>query len=122
MTLKNPTVLIGKTDPFEHCQLGRKTYATVLTQVVRKYAEGFVLALNNPWGTGKTTFVRMWAAQLQAEGCNTPTLRASKIDQADLNQTKLDFMQRVHVRRDCLTSAGLLVVGLIVKSIVDAVN
>lgn len=47
-------------NPFEHCKLGREEYADVLTSLITTYDDGFVLALNNKWGEGKTTFVRMW--------------------------------------------------------------
>jgi predicted KAP-like P-loop ATPase len=49
---------------FEKCKLGREKYADVLTTIVRTYRNGFVMAINNPWGTGKTTFVRMWQQKL----------------------------------------------------------
>src|SRR3989339_2266062 len=57
--------------PFKNCKLGREQYANVLTNVVQTYADGFVLALNNEWGTGKTTFVKMWQQQLKNEGFKT---------------------------------------------------
>jgi hypothetical protein len=50
--------------PFEHCKLGRGTQAELLADVVAKYKEGFVLAINNKWGHGKTTFVKMWRVYL----------------------------------------------------------
>ncbi|MGJ5642883.1 KAP family P-loop NTPase fold protein [Formosa sp. S-31] len=52
-------------DPFENCKLGRKKYAEVLTSIVESYADGFVLAVNNPWGEGKSTFIKMWCQQLK---------------------------------------------------------
>lgn len=58
-------------NPFKNCKLGRQQYAEVLTNVVQTYSKGFVLALNNEWGTGKTTFVKMWEQQLKNEGFKT---------------------------------------------------
>ena len=46
--------------PFDRCKLDRKSYALVLTNIIKLYPNGFVLGLNNSWGTGKTTFVKMW--------------------------------------------------------------
>ena len=43
---------------FEQCKLDRKKYADVLSSIVRTYSEGFVLAVNNKWGEGKTTFIK----------------------------------------------------------------
>ena len=54
-------------DPFAYCKLNRKKYADVLTEIINKSSSGFVLALNNKWGTGKTTFVKMWQTQLNKD-------------------------------------------------------
>ena len=53
------TADIDKDNPFNNCKLDRKKYAEVLTNIVSSYSDGFVLAINNKWGTGKTTFVKM---------------------------------------------------------------
>lgn len=50
---------------FKDCVLQRKKYADVLTNVIETYSDGFVLAINNKWGTGKTTFIRMWEQDLK---------------------------------------------------------
>ncbi len=52
-------------NPFEKCKLNRKQYAQVLTNIIENYPQGFVLAINNKWGTGKTTFVKMWEQELK---------------------------------------------------------
>lgn len=59
------------TDPFENCKLERRPYAEILTQIVGSYADGFVLALNNEWGAGKTTFIKMWRQHLNNKGVKT---------------------------------------------------
>ncbi len=73
MKLKHHDLHIPKdgTDPFVNCKLDRKKYAEVLTDIVSGYADGFVLAINNPWGEGKTTFVRMWQQYLENEEFKT---------------------------------------------------
>ncbi|MEL6811538.1 MAG: P-loop NTPase fold protein, partial [Bacteroidota bacterium] len=58
-------------DPFVNCKLERKQYAKVLTGIVQNYAEGFVLAIDNNWGTGKTTFIKMWRQELTNERFET---------------------------------------------------
>ncbi len=65
MEIRHKDLLPDKENPFLHCKLGREKYANVLTTIVQNYADGFVLALNGEWGTGKTTFVRMWQASLE---------------------------------------------------------
>jgi predicted KAP-like P-loop ATPase len=57
--------------PFENCKLDREKYAFVLTKIIETYSEGFVLGLNNRWGEGKTTFIRMWKIHLGNQGFKT---------------------------------------------------
>lgn len=68
MKIKHHEIEIPQEKPFSNCKLNREQYAKVLTEIIRNYAEGFVLAINNQWGTGKTTFVKMWKQQLINEG------------------------------------------------------
>lgn len=51
--------------PFEHDKLKRESQAKALTKICDLYDDGFVLALNGEWGTGKSTFIKMWLASLQ---------------------------------------------------------
>src|SRR5574344_1910922 len=62
---------IPQDNPFANCKLGRKRYAEILTQIVSLYNSGSVLAINGEWGTGKTTFVKMWQQHLNNNGFNT---------------------------------------------------
>jgi len=52
---------------FDDCKLDREKYADVLTDIVRTSPNGFVLAIDNKWGTGKTTFVNMWRNKLKKD-------------------------------------------------------
>lgn len=67
----NQVINIPQESPFTNCKLGREPYAKVLTDIVRTNSEGFVLAIDNKWGAGKTTFVSMWSQMLQNEGFQT---------------------------------------------------
>lgn len=49
--------------PFDGCKLNREPYAKILTQIVSQY-DRCVLAINGEWGTGKTTFIKMWRQSL----------------------------------------------------------
>ena len=68
MELRHKEIVIDEENPFTNCKLLRQKYAKILTNIVSSYADGFVLAINNEWGTGKTTFVKMWQQQLTNEG------------------------------------------------------
>lgn len=56
--------------PFAGCKLGREKYAEILTQIVSQY-DSCVLAINSEWGTGKTTFIKMWQQYLANNEFNT---------------------------------------------------
>ena len=71
MNIKHKEILIDSENPFANCKLDRKKYSEVLTGIIEAYSEGFVLAINNKWGTGKTTFIRMWEQDLKNKGFQT---------------------------------------------------
>lgn len=52
-------------DPFATDKLKRGHCAEVLTQFISAVETPFVLALDSPWGTGKTTFLEMWMRYLR---------------------------------------------------------
>lgn len=58
---------IPKESPFKNDKLNREKYAKVLTSIVNAYQDGAVMALNGSWGTGKTTFVKMWKQHLKSK-------------------------------------------------------
>ena len=65
MKVRHQDIEIQEDDPFKNCKLGRAKYAEVLTNIIGSYSDGFVMAINNEWGTGKTTFVKMWQQYLK---------------------------------------------------------
>lgn len=71
MKIKHHEIIPKPENPFAECKLEREPYAKVLTNIVSSYADGFVLAINNDWGTGKTTFVKMWQQHLKNDGFQT---------------------------------------------------
>ena len=65
---KSRPINVPEKAPFEDDLLGRKDNALVLTDLVKNLNEPFVLSIDSPWGTGKTTFLRMWLQHLKNEG------------------------------------------------------
>jgi len=66
--LEKPKVIeIPHDDPWQSDKLDRHTAAENLTKLVRSLTQPFVISITSPWGTGKTTFIRMWEQQLIAE-------------------------------------------------------
>lgn len=59
-------------NPFANDKLERSHLCSVLTDVVSFYGQsGCVLALGGEWGSGKTTFVKMWRQDLNNKGFKT---------------------------------------------------
>jgi len=74
MKIKHNDLYIPKLkneNPFQNCKLGRDIHAMNLTQIVKSFPDGFVLSINNEWGAGKTTFVKMWQQYLSNNGFKT---------------------------------------------------
>ncbi len=70
LVLKGP---VGEIDvpvdnPFKYDELDREPEITALTHVIRLYQNGAVIALDGAWGTGKTTFVKLWKQELENNG------------------------------------------------------
>ena len=62
----------------------RAQFAHLMTQIVDLYGDkGCVLSLNGQWGSGKTTFVKMWEKQLKNDGYRTVYFNAWKYDYTD---------------------------------------
>ena len=67
-------------NPFAKCKLEREPFAKILTSVINCAEGGFTMALNGSWGTGKTTFVRMWQKYLEKSGYKTAYINAWEMD------------------------------------------
>lgn len=89
MNIKHSEIDIPKENPFVNCKLERKKYADVLSNIVNSYNYGFVLGINNKWGTGKTTFVKMWEQELKNKGHETVYFNAWENDFEDNPLTAL---------------------------------
>lgn len=83
MAFKHNELEISTETPFLNCKLDREKYAQTLTSIIENYPEGFVLAINNKWGTGKTTFVKMWEQTLKNSGYKTIYFNAWENDFED---------------------------------------
>ena len=82
-TLSNrlPEIEIDYNEPFKGDRLGRAQYAVTLANIVNAYSEtGCVLSVNGEWGTGKTTFIKMWQAYLMQQKYRTVYFNAWETD------------------------------------------
>lgn len=81
---KDGEIEVIEDDPFHNDELHGDKIAKVLTDVVNAYAHsGAVLAIDGEWGTGKTTFVKMWCQDLKNSGYKTLYFNAWATDFID---------------------------------------
>lgn len=67
-------------DPFKFDALKRQPAVEFVRDLIKKLEGPFVLALDSPWGTGKTTVVRMLRAALEVDGYRSVYFNAWKVD------------------------------------------
>ncbi|MCE9568964.1 MAG: KAP family NTPase [Rhodocyclales bacterium] len=70
-------------NPFAGDLFGRRKLADRLTGLIERMGEGCVLAIDAPWGEGKTWFGRNWAADLRAREFGVAYIDAFRQDYAD---------------------------------------
>ncbi len=80
MKQKIPPFEVGEDDPFENDRLGRKEEILTLTPMIKNITSPVVMAVNSPWGMGKTAFIKMWNAYLQKEGVPSLCFNAWETD------------------------------------------
>jgi len=84
-------------NPFANDRLEREPHAQILTNILRGIEGPCVLAIDAPWGAGKTVFLRMWAAHLRREGFSV----------ADFNAWETDFAAEPFAALTSELEAGL---------------
>lgn len=68
--------------PFKNDALKRQPVVEFVRDLIKQLEGPFVLALDSPWGTGKTTVVRMLRASLKQDGYTSVYFNAWKDDYA----------------------------------------
>ena len=77
------TIPIPANNPYEEDLLNRKPIADALTNLIVSIDDTAVIAVDGAWGSGKTTFLQMWAQQLRNRGCPVITFNAWETDFSD---------------------------------------
>jgi len=80
MQTRHNEIEISSDDPFKNDALGRKELEPPLTQFITQTSSPFTLALDSAWGSGKTTFLKMWEVKLKQAGHVCLYLNAWKND------------------------------------------
>lgn len=61
-------ICVPEDNPFEYDLLGRKESVEIFTHLIGSLQGPCVLAIDSAWGTGKTTFLRIWEQYLRNQG------------------------------------------------------
>ena len=78
---KDIDIEITSDAPFKEDKLNREQIAPILTTIADVYSDsGAVLAIDGEWGSGKTTFVKMWRQYLINNGYKTLYFNAWETD------------------------------------------
>ncbi|MBO9357672.1 hypothetical protein GG851_27085 [Bordetella petrii] len=68
--------------PFENDKLDREPFVTATVDLLQAIREPFVIALNAPWGSGKTTTLRLLEPALNQANISTVRFNAWEVDDA----------------------------------------
>lgn len=76
-------VEIPQDDPFKYDLLGRRESVEVLTSIIGSFEGPCVLSVDAPWGSGKTTFLKIWAQYLRNRDFPVVSFNAWETDYSD---------------------------------------
>lgn len=83
MKLHPPLVEIPDDNPYFNDLFGRQEFGASLFSLLRSVEDGLVLCIDAPWGDGKTTFARMWMADVKKRGAQCIYFDAYEHDHSD---------------------------------------
>lgn len=85
MRLFPPPVQIGEQEGFspEKDIFGRADHGRRLTNLITAVSDPLVIAIDGQWGSGKTTFLKMWAGELRKSGFPVIYFEAFENDYAE---------------------------------------
>lgn len=78
--MRDQEIYVPIENPFKNCLFDRQKLAEILQNLIDNNTNGFVLALNNSWGSGKTTFIKMFEQNLNNNGFETIYFNAWESD------------------------------------------
>ena len=78
--LKATDIAIDPKIPYQNDLLNRVEFATNLSEIILKTESPCVIAIDAAWGTGKTTFIKMWTKDLINQSFSVVEFNAWKND------------------------------------------
>lgn len=80
MTYRLDELEVPAGDPFRYDALDRRSLVEFLAGLINRLNGPFVMALDSPWGSGKTTLVRMLMEELKGKNFQCTYFNAWKVD------------------------------------------
>lgn len=80
MVYRIPQLEVPVDEPFRNDALERRSTVEFLVALIERAGGPFVLALDSPWGTGKTTLIRMLEAELKRQEFSCIYFNAWQVD------------------------------------------
>lgn len=80
MTYRINDLEVPSSDPFRYDSLDRRPLVDFLAGLIKRLNGPFVMALDAPWGSGKSTLVKMLMSDLQHRGSQCTYFNAWKVD------------------------------------------
>ena len=106
MKYRLPELEVPSDNPFLHDALERKPLVEFLASLIGRLEGPFVLALDSPWGTGKTTVVKMLQAKLAVEQFQCVYFNAWRVDYVtDPLVALVSALDDIHLNDDGAESA-----------------
>ena len=66
MRIRPVDIDVQDSDPFQHDCLSRKEFASAISSIIKNTDGSAVLSIEGEWGSGKSTFLRMWTSSLKS--------------------------------------------------------
>lgn len=80
MTYRIDPINVPSTAPYTNDALNRKSTVDFIANIIQSASGPFVLAIDSPWGTGKTTLTRMLKAELESKKYQCVYFNAWEVD------------------------------------------
>ena len=93
---RSDEIVVAAQLPFENDRLGREPFVKATVDLLKAIREPFVIALNAPWGSGKTTTLRLLEPNLAAAGVATVSFNAWEVD--DVTDPLVPLVATLHDR------------------------
>ena len=125
--LKATDIDIDPDFPYQNDLLNRKEFATNLSELIMKTESPCVMAIDAAWGTGKTTFIKMWTKDLSNQSFPVVEFNAWKNDYSGNAMVALSVeltkeLQNCGLQSDIVGDLKKGVVEIFEKSIVAGVK